>query len=165
MWSGNSLSDEMRSCSVSLLQQYGRSACTAGLSFGCNRSSGADTKPTMWVKRGCRGRFICEGVVLPCGRPGYNFVPAWGAHGTCSCSEVAIKEALPCINVLPCARSRQPCAPALPTLLRHDERQAARSGAGKPVTTADGTTDRIPWRLIQAFVDLESPETSVHLHA
>lgn len=47
------------SCSL-LLQLSRRSRCTSNTTFGC--AAGA-----LWIRRGCRGQFLCNGAPLQCG--------------------------------------------------------------------------------------------------
>ena len=65
------------SCTVALLAQTSKAACTLGASFGC----GADNA-SMWTDAGCRGVFACNGANVTCD------VDGLGRHA-CACGPAA----------------------------------------------------------------------------
>ena len=63
--------DTQAKCSVSLVHTDSAAPCTNGSSFGCT-----DGTNNMWVRDGCRGEFICNGLKTKCDVDG---------HGTHNC--------------------------------------------------------------------------------
>lgn len=55
-------------CALALLkQQSKRRACVHGSSFGCELTKSPDDSAVMYVRYGCRGRFLCGGNTVRCG--------------------------------------------------------------------------------------------------
>jgi len=50
------------SCTISLKEQTSKKSCIAGESFGCY-----DGGQMMWIAKGCRGDFVCNGAEVHCG--------------------------------------------------------------------------------------------------
>lgn len=67
-------------CSVALLAQHSKEACTPGVSFGCDAADAGNN--TMFTSAGCRGDFFCNGRNVTCDEDGA------GAH-LCACASGA----------------------------------------------------------------------------
>ena len=65
-------------CAVSLARQRSFLARCDSRSFGCERNGSTST---VWVSGGCRGDFLCDGVLVSCG-----FVTRTSPEQRCGCS-------------------------------------------------------------------------------
>ena len=50
------------SCTIALKEQTSKKPCVQGVSFGCYQGG-----RMMWISRGCRGDFVCNGADVHCG--------------------------------------------------------------------------------------------------
>ena len=53
----------MSACSVSVVESTSKKPCIFGVGFGCEGEA-------MWIGKGCRGKFLCQGHPVTCGTPG-----------------------------------------------------------------------------------------------
>ena len=55
----------MSECNAFLLRRWSRAQCVRGLNgtFGC---AGDSASATLWVSHGCRGTFVCNGLIVTC---------------------------------------------------------------------------------------------------
>mmetsp|Transcript_27568 Transcript_27568/g.66443 ORF Transcript_27568/g.66443 Transcript_27568/m.66443 type:complete len:492 (-) Transcript_27568:41-1516(-) len=64
--------EEPAQCEITMVKKVSSSACTEGTSFGCEGNM-------MWVDKGCRADFQCNGKSLHCASRGF-------VHDTCECA-------------------------------------------------------------------------------
>lgn len=72
-------------CTVSLKLQDSKKACVSDVSFGCYQGS-----DRMWISKGCRGAFICNGRSVWCGTSMSHLraiIPGSPVQRNCTCTD------------------------------------------------------------------------------
>ena len=128
-------------CRVSLTRQHSyRAECVhsrdgnANATFGC---VGDLATATVWVARGCRGYFHCNGHVVKCG------LAARGSDPEQRCDCAARANVPGHAGIVHPSPPRSP-SPAAPTALAVAPHEARRSGARQAGADCDVTLERCP---------------------